>query len=414
MTPTAPPLPPSDLPRPGPGESHAPRLLELLQGRVDEMEALLTALARAESPTDRPDRHDEVRGLLIEAWRAVGYRARERRGRRYGPRLLLVPRERNRSLPVQLLMGHMDTVWPLGTTSTMPVHRVEGRLHGPGTFDMKAGLVMMVHAVAAIRELGLAVPAETVAFINADEEVGSPDSRPDVVRMGRVARRAFVMEPPMGAAGALKTVRKGVGRFTVRIHGRASHAGLAPDEGVSAIAELARVVERLHALGDPDRGRTVNVGVVRGGTQPNVVAAGAEAEVDVRVLTREDGEAVTRAVRALAPSREGIRIEVEGGMMHAPLEATPRNRRLWARARSVAAALGMELHEVTAGGASDGNILSRHAATLDGLGAVGDGAHARHEHVVVESLAPRAALLAGLLLSPLDPVDRSGGPGARG
>jgi glutamate carboxypeptidase len=299
-------------------------------------------------------------------------------------------------------MGHLDTVWPPGTLEDMPVERRGERLHGPGTFDMKSGLVLMVHAVRALREMELEPPADPVVFLNADEEVGSPESRRDVLRLARIVRRAFVPEPPMGPAGALKTARKGVARFTVRIRGRASHAGLAPEEGVSAIAELARVIDELHGLADPGRGITVNVGVVEGGTRPNVVAAEARAQVDVRVLTAADGEAVTRAIRGLEPSRDGIRIEVEGGVQHTPLEPTPRNRRLWARARSLAGAMEMELEEVTAGGASDGNLISPHAAVLDGLGAVGAGAHARDEHVVVDSLPQRAALLAGLLLSPLD------------
>jgi glutamate carboxypeptidase len=346
-----------------------------------------------------------VRELLTREWEANGYRVRTVAGRRYGSRLLAAPRDRRRGHPRQLLVGHLDTVWPPDTTRTMPVELRHGRLHGPGTFDMKAGLVLMIHAVRALRDLELTAPADPVAFVVADEEVGSPESRRDTERLARVSQRAFVLEPPMGEDGALKTARKGVARFTVHIQGRASHAGLAPEEGVSAVAELADVVQALHGLTDPARGVSVNVGVVEGGTRPNVVAAEATARVDVRVLTRRDGERVMAAIRGLAPSRPGIRLTVEGGMQHGPLEPTPANRRLWQRARSLADALGFSLRETTAGGASDGNLTSMHTPTLDGLGAVGDGAHAVHEHVLVDSLPRRAALLAGLLLSPLPPGD---------
>jgi glutamate carboxypeptidase len=212
--------------------------------------------------------------------------------------------------------------------------------------------------------------------------------------------RVFVLEPSLGAAGRLKTRRKGSLRFTVRVHGRAAHSGLEPEKGASAIEELARVIQALYGLADPERGITVNVGVVAGGLRVNVVAPEARAELDVRVATREDALRLERTVRELSAATPGTRLEVEGGIDRPPMEATPGNRALWEAALRRAGELGFDLDEGTAGGASDGSFTSRIAPTLDGLGAVGDGAHAQHEHVVVARCPERAALLALLLLEP--------------
>jgi glutamate carboxypeptidase len=222
-----------------------------------------------------------------------------------------------------------------------------------------------------------------------------------VRRLARRAARAFVAEPSFGPEGRLKTARKGAGNFDVFITGRPAHAGLDPGGGASAISELAHVIRKLHALTDLERGTTVNVGVVGGGTRPNVVAARARAQVDVRVVTAEDGREVERAIRALEPETPGVSLTVDGGMHIPPMERTPGNRRLWADARVAAAELGLELDETMVGGASDGSVISQYTATLDGLGAVGDGAHAAHEHVVVAATVDRCALLAMLLMAPL-------------
>lgn len=388
---------------PAVGERHALALRDHLETQKSAMTDLLARLAEAESPTDAPVSHAAVRSILIDEWQRVGARARCWRGRGVGDGLLVCPSERRSGRPWQLLVGHFDTVWPLGTLQRMPVRLEHGRLHGPGVFDMKAGLVMMIHAVAALRELGLDLPADPVAFINADEEIGSPGSQHRLARIARGAARAWVLEPSMGPTGKLKTARKGIAQYTLRVTGRASHAGLAPEEGASAIHELARIIAAVRQLNDPARGVTVNVGVISGGTRPNVVAAHASAELDVRVLTAEDGERIDAELRAVEPSESRLRIVLEGGFLHPPLERSSRNRRLWHRARSIGRSLGLDLDHVTAGGASDGNVTSRFTATLDGLGAVGDGAHADHEHIVVDELPTRTALLAALLLSPLEP-----------
>jgi glutamate carboxypeptidase len=279
----------------------------------------------------------------------------------------------------------------------MPVREEGGRLHGPGTYDMKAGLVQMLFALRALREHGLEPISPVALLINTDEEIGSPESREHIEHLARSASRAFVLEPSFGPAGSLKTARKGAGEFVVTVRGRASHAGIDPGEGVSAILELSHQIQRLFALNDPERGVTVNVGTIDGGLRPNVVAPRAAAMVDVRVRTREDAERVEAAIRRLEPVQEGASIAIEGGFRRPPLERTARNRALWEAARAAAKTLGIPLEEAAVGGASDGNFTSRYAATLDGLGGVGDGAHAAHEHVLVARLPERAALLATLL-----------------
>jgi glutamate carboxypeptidase len=299
-------------------------------------------------------------------------------------------------------MGHTDTVWPMGTLATMPVTQTDGILSGPGTFDMKGGLVQGIFALRALKALGLEPPATPVWLINSDEETGSPESRRYVRMVARRVARAFILEPALGPAGDLKTARKGVGRFLVRIHGKAAHSGLDPTGGASAIQELANVIHQLHALTDLERGVTINVGVVSGGTRPNVKAALAEADVDVRVLTMADGEAISLAIRGMTAKTDGTSLEISGGMEAPPLERTPRNRKLWEAAQAAATRLGIEVGEAISGGGSDGNTISQYTATLDGLGPLGDGAHARHEHVIIAQMPERAALLAELLMSPIE------------
>ena len=376
-------------------------LLTYLEERLEEMVALVTELALVESPTDVPSVHGPVRDILVQAWSRLGYRHRLVPGRETSGHLLFTPRRRSRGRPVQLLVGHLDTVWPVGTLERMPVVREGSILRGPGVFDMKAGLVMMLYAVQAAQALGLPLPATPVAFVNSDEEVGSPESRRSVRRLARASARALILEPSLGAGGLVKTARKGVGRFRVDIRGRAAHAGLDPTGGASAILELSHVIRELHGLTDLDRGLTVNVGVGEGGTRPNVIAARSRALVDVRALTTEDAAEVTERIRALRPVVDGVELEISGGFEIPPLERTPRNRTLWRSVREMGEALGLDLDEATAGGGSDGNTTSQYTATVDGLGPRGDGAHAEGEHIVVDSLVERTALLAASLTTPV-------------
>lgn len=380
----------------------APLILDRVASLRQELTDFLRRLVLAESPSDVPEAQAEVQSLVSGALQDLGYRVRRIPGRGTGGHLLARPRERAGHRPCQLLLGHCDTVWPLGTLAEMPCRVDDGRLWGPGSFDMKGGLAQIVFALRALRELGLEPPATPVVLVNSDEEVGSPDSHRHVERLARVACRALVVEPSLGPTGRIKTARKGVGNFTVTLTGKAAHAGLDPASGASAVLALSWVIQELHGLGSPGFETTVNVGIVAGGTRPNVVPASARAEVDVRVPTAEEGRRITEAIRGLASRVPGVTLSVGGGMRIPPMERTDRSRRLWETVRSVGLAMGLELDQASAGGASDGNTTSRFTATVDGLGPVGDGAHAAHEHVELDGLVERCALLAGLLLAPVE------------
>lgn len=375
--------------------------LDRLHGWRSEYVDFLEALVAAESPSTVPDSQADVRAHLSTALASLGFTVEHVPGERTGGHLLASIPGSNGSR--QLLLGHMDTVWPLGTLREMPIE-VDGEVfRGPGAFDMKAGLAIGIFALRALRDEGVEPGVAPTFLITSDEEIGSPESEGMIIDLAQQVDRVFVLEPALGPAGALKTRRKGVGHFTIEVHGKSAHGGLAPEEGASAVLELANVIQALHRLVDPERGITVNVGVIEGGVRPNVVAAHARAEVDVRVWTDEDAKRVERAVRAIEPTVPGTRIEVSGGIGRGPLERTARNARLWEVASGLGQALGLSLEEGSAGGASDGNFTSHHTATLDGLGAVGDGAHALHEFVYVDRTLERAALLAGLLAWPRDP-----------
>jgi glutamate carboxypeptidase len=296
-----------------------------------------------------------------------------------------------------LLLGHFDTVWPVGTLDRMPFRIDAGLAYGPGIFDMKAGLVQGFWAVRALREV-LADNRHIVFLCTSDEEIGSPTSRGLIETEAARALAVLVLEP--SHEGALKTSRKGVAGFRVVVTGRAAHAGLNPEAGVSAVEELAHLIIDLHRLSDPAAGSTVSVGVVHGGTRPNVIAAEATAEVDVRFSSQSEAERLSRAILGLRSRRDGVAISVTGGVNRPPMERTGHTGALYERARSIAADLGFSLDEVSVGGGSDGNFCAAVGVpVLDGLGAVGAGAHAAHEHVVVDAMPPRAALVAGLIAS---------------
>ncbi|HEV7670032.1 MAG TPA: M20 family metallopeptidase [Thermoanaerobaculia bacterium] len=381
----------------------AARLSDRLARRGSDLVDLVSRLARIESPSDEPSAQAPVFTLIEETLAPTGLALRRLPGGTSGGQLLARSLSRPRN-SFQLLLGHVDTVWPIGTLASMPVREEAGRLYGPGVFDMKGGVAIAVFALLALadleREIGVVPALSPVLFLNSDEELGSPDSARRIHHLARRAARAFVLEPAFGPEGRVKTERKGVARFGLRFFGRAAHAGLHPEQGASAIRELGRAIERLAALNDPDRGTTVNVGVVSGGTRGNVVAAEARAEVDVRFTSIAAGAEIEWTIRALAPTLPGVRIEVEGEIERLPLERTDRNRVLYARAEECAAALGLELRQASVVGGSDGSLASLHTATLDGLGAVGGGAHAEDEHLIIDRLSGRAALLALLLLSP--------------
>lgn len=365
-----------------------------------EIYHLLQTLVEAESPSRDPESQEKVLAILAEELESLEYRTVRTPGTTSAGVLLGIPRARVRQRPVQVLIGHCDTVWPLGMLEQMPITMRAGKMTGPGIYDMKGGLVLALYALKALRETGVEPEVTPVLLVNSDEEVGSGDSKRVVERFSKIADRVFVMEPAYGRKGKLKTARKGVGQFTVRVKGRAAHAGLAPGEGVSAILELSLLVQKLFALNDPEAGITVNVGTIDGGMRPNVVAPESSAVIDVRVVDLDQARRIEEAIHGLRAETPGAKLTVEGSVGIPPLERTPRNRKLWRRVRELSAELDLEIGQCLAGGGSDGNTSSQYTATLDGLGAVGGGAHAVHEFVHLDSLIERAALLAFLVASP--------------
>lgn len=296
-----------------------------------------------------------------------------------------------------MLLGHLDTVWPMGTLAKMPFRIGDGRVWGPGTLDMKAGVAMALTAMEILRTIG-AEHRPIVMLLNCDEEVGSPVSRPITEKVARDCAAVFVLEPAQGLGGAYKTARKGVGDYTVRVKGVAAHAGVDFQMGHSAIGELAHQLETIRTFTDLDRGLTVNPGVIRGGTRTNVVAAEAEAEIDVRIARAKDASRIENKFRRLRVRDRRCVLEVEGGMNRPPMERSRATVALFRQAQKLAAGLGFQLDEAATGGGSDGNFTAAMGVpTLDGMGAVGEGAHASHESVLLKDLVPRTALLAEMI-----------------
>lgn len=378
----------------------ANELQTYLQGQQPAMLALLRQLVLAESPSSVPAAQGAVQALLRPPLQALGFRVDLIPGTQSGGMLLARPGDAPTQTPGQLLLGHCDTVWPLGTLAHMPLAQEGNQLRGPGVFDMKAGLVQMLFALQALRELGHPPALTPVIFISSDEEIGSPDSKEHICRLAKEANRALIIEPASGPAGKLKTARKGTAQYEILVTGRAAHAGLDPEKGVSAILEMSHIVQKLFALNDPAGGISVNVGQITGGTRPNVIAAECRAVVDVRAPTLADARRIASTIQALQAQTPGTSLQISGGINRPPLERTPANQQLWHTARRLGTQLDLSLEETLVGGGSDGNFTSQYTATLDGLGPVGDGAHARHEFIYLDRLAERAALLALLLLAP--------------
>ncbi len=362
------------------------------------MVALIRELVECESPSDDRAAVDRFVDLVAAAVAPLAS-VRIFPGGRFGRHLLaefLLPGKKKEGQI--LLLGHSDTVWPVGTLNQMPYREAEGRLWGPGVLDMKAGIALAVFAARAVRELDRPVRRRVVLLLNSDEEVGSESSRALIEREARRSAAVLVLEPGTGLEGKLKTARKGVGDYTIRARGKAAHAGVDFAAGANAVVELARQIERVAGFTRLERGITVNPGVIGGGSRVNVVPDEARAEIDIRVPRLKDAAALDRRFRRLRPYDKRCAIEVSGGLNRPPMERSPGGVKLFRTAQRLAAEIGLRLDESMSGGGSDGNFTAALGIpTLDGLGAVGEGAHARHESILVERLADRAALLAGLL-----------------
>jgi len=382
------------------GATTSARVLDYVRSQQHVLTNLTKNLVEAESPSARPETHDGVRRILRLALASAGYESRETGGRDTSRHVFARSSDRKRGQPSQLVIGHYDTVWPVGTIEERPF-RIDGNIvHGPGSFDMKGGLAQIVLALRVIRDLQLETPVSPVVFVNADEEIGSRSSTRYIRLLAKHADRALVLEPALGERGDIKTARKGIGRFTISVFGKAAHAGLNPEGGASAILELSHVIQSMFSLNDVERGITVNVGTVDGGIQPNVIAPHSTAVVDVRVPTVAAGNEIEYIIHSLQPTTPNVRLHIEGGIGRPSMEPTPRNQKLWERTKHAGDELGLQLHQTRAGGGSDGNTTSLYTATIDGLGPVGDGAHAVHEHLLIDKTLERTALLILLLTAP--------------
>jgi glutamate carboxypeptidase len=374
--------------------------LAYARSKQSSIVALIRELVECESPSDHPPSVNRFVDLLASKLEDAG-RARTFPGGRFGRHLrceFRLPGPRKRQDGNILALAHSDTVWPLGTLAQMPFRQKDGRLWGPGVLDMKSGIAFFLYAAQALRELDVPVTRRVVLQVNADEEVGSESSRPLTEEAARSSAAVLVLEPGTGLDGKIKTARKGVGDYTVTVQGRASHAGVDFQNGASAIVEIARQIERIASFTQLSRGITVNPGVVSGGTRTNVVAAEAKAGVDIRVARMKDAPVLDKKFRGLRPFDKRCSIQVEGGLNRPPMERTPAIRKLFATARDFAKELGVELEESSTGGGSDGNFTAALGVpTLDGLGGVGEGAHAVNESILVDRIADRTALLAMLL-----------------
>jgi len=376
-----------------------PRLLRVLRSQQKEMVQTLEGLVQAESPSFHKEAVDVCAGKLAAEWRKAGARVKLIAQKHRGDHVRAeIWNGSGRAAGQILVLGHTDTVYERGTLARMPFRVSGGRAWGPGTFDMKGGLVIGLFAARALQAARVAQRKRWVFLWTSDEEIGSESGQKWIEQEARRSDAVLVLEPAFGKDGRLKTARKGVGDMELVVTGRASHAGINPEDGVNAIHELALQIERVRKFNAPRRGTTVNVDVMAGGTRCNVIAEQARAQVDVRVTSMREARALEKKFRALRPILPGAKLEVRGAINRPPLERTPGVVRLFKHAQDLMREMGLPLGEASTGGGSDGNLTAALGIpTLDGLGAVGDGAHSSHEHVVIRSLPERAALLAGLL-----------------
>ncbi len=367
-------------------------------GKQADIVAFIKDCVECESPSDSPAHVNRFVDLLAAGCRDIAV-VKTIKAPGFGKHLRLDFKLPGRQKDGQILgIGHSDTVWPAGTIRSMPFRRRAGRLYGPGVLDMKSGLAFFIYAVRALRDLDIPVRRKVVLLVLSDEEVGSKTSRPITEGEAKRSDCVLVLEPGTGLTGKLKTARKGVGNYTISIEGRAAHAGVDFSNGASAILEAARQIEKLAGFTNLQRGTTVNPGIISGGTRTNVIAAEARIDVDVRVSRLKDAAPLDRKFRSLKPFDKRCRVRVEGGLNRPPMERTKAIAQLFTKAQRLGAELGLELEESSTGGGSDGNFTAALGIpTLDGLGGVGEGAHAVNESILIGCIPERVALLAALL-----------------
>jgi len=372
--------------------------LRYFESRLPAIVETICEWVEIESPSDHKLAADRMGTVLTARFETAGGRATVHRAVDYGDNIQIDFPGRNKVKPV-LLLGHFDTVYPLGTLASMPCKQNGDRLHGPGVLDMKSGIALMLYAIEALKSWHGGLPRPVTVFLVSDEEVGSYSSRKITEALARESSAVLVLEPAAGG-GAVKTARKGVGEYFLTARGIASHAGLDPGKGHSAILELAHQITMMWKWNNLRDGLSINPGVIRGGTRTNVVAAEAVVEIDVRIKRARQASALDRKFHALKPIDKHCKLEIRGGINRMPMERTAGVIALYKKARAVAKEINWNLQEAAVGGGSDGNFTAGIGIpTLDGMGAVGEGAHAVHEHIVISDLPRRALLLAGMIES---------------
>jgi glutamate carboxypeptidase len=377
----------------------AERLQYFSQHR-DEIVATIRDLVELESPSDNKVAVDRIAKVIAQKFFRLGGTIRLHEVKTFGNHLQIDFPGESHAKPI-LLLGHYDTVYPLGTLPAMPCRVAGDKLTGPGVLDMKSGIALMLYSLQGVQEFHGRLPRPVTVFLVSDEEVGSESSRAITESLAKKSAAVLVLEPSYGLHGAVKTARKGVGEYLVKVTGIASHAGLDFEKGANAILELAHQIEKISGFTDLKKGLTVNVGIVRGGSRTNVVPAEAMAELDVRIARMRDAAGIDKKMRGLRPVNRRCKVLVNGGINRPPMERSAGVALLYAQAAAIAQDLGWKLGEAAVGGGSDGNFTAGLGIpTLDGLGGVGDGAHAIHEHILISELPRRAALLAGLITSP--------------
>ena len=371
-----------------------------LEHRRDQIVETVRKFVEIESPSDHKPSANRMASVLASEFEALGGRTKLHRSADFGDSLQIDFGSKSASpnrRPI-LLLGHHDTVYPLGTLANMPCKVENGNLHGPGVLDMKSGIALMLHAIAALQAWHGGLPRPVTVFLVSDEEVGSHSSRKITESLAKESDGVLVLEPAAGLRGAVKTARKGVGEFTLQVQGIAAHAGLDPGSGHSAILELSRQIVAISKLNNLRQGISVNAGVIQGGTRTNVVAAEASVAIDVRIKAMHQAAALERKLHSLKPFDEHCKLKMTGSINRPPMERTPGVAKLYKKAQEVASQFGWKLEEAAVGGGSDGNFTAGIGIpTLDGMGAVGEGAHAIHEYIVISELPRRALLLAGMI-----------------
>ena len=373
--------------------------LHYFESRLDAIVQTIRSFVEIESPSDNKQAADRMGAFLAGTFEAIGGHAHIHRAESYGDNLQIDFASGEKSTPV-LVLGHLDTVYPLGTLAKMPCRMEGDRLQGPGVLDMKSGVALMLYAIEALKAWHGGLPRPVTVFLVSDEEVGSESSRKITEELARKSAAVLVLEPAAGLGGAVKTARKGVGDYTLTVHGVAAHAGLDPGKGHSAIVELAKQITAISKFNNLKQGLSVNPGVIRGGTRTNVVAAEATVEVDVRIKNAKQAAGLHRKMHALKPFNKRCKLTIEGGINRMPMERSAGVAALYKKAQEIARQVDWKLGEAAVGGGSDGNFTAGIGIpTLDGLGGVGEGAHAVHEYILIPELPRRALLLAGMIES---------------